>query len=334
MKTLKILTIGNITQDITFNTDQGILVKNSKDITRQQLLAFELGAKVKIDSADFDFGGGAANSAVNFVKQNCQVSVLSCVGQEKRGEEIIKNLKNLGIKTNLIQQNDEVASPLSIILNATNLQDEHTIYTYRGANEKLKINLEELREMKFDVIYLSSISGKQAQSNLVNVFRYGLSKSKQIKIAWNPGGEQIKKGLSGLKTYLKATDILMLNKDEAIEVCLQKEVVSNVAENNSKKLISPRDLLRKIAEVCSGTVVITDGANGAYAYKNKQIYFEPALKVKTRDTTGVGDAFNSTLTWLLTKGIDLPKALRLASFQAASVLQKVGAQKGLIKLKI
>ena len=44
-----IITIGGATEDITFYTSEGVLINNKKDLTNQKLLAFEYGAKVKID---------------------------------------------------------------------------------------------------------------------------------------------------------------------------------------------------------------------------------------------------------------------------------------------
>ena len=45
------ITIGGATEDITFYTTEGVVIDNSKDLLRQKLLAFEYGAKIKIDAA-------------------------------------------------------------------------------------------------------------------------------------------------------------------------------------------------------------------------------------------------------------------------------------------
>ena len=61
-----IITIGGVTEDINFCTHEGVLIKNKKDVLRQELLAFEFGAKIKIKESHSTFGGGAANTAVCF----------------------------------------------------------------------------------------------------------------------------------------------------------------------------------------------------------------------------------------------------------------------------
>ena len=330
---LKILTIGGATQDIAFQTKEGVLVHNQKDITRLQLLSFELGAKLNIKEANFSFGGGAANSAVNLSNLGNSVNALICVGADSIGQEIIKNLKQHKVKTNLTQIVDE-NSGLSFIVNAKNLANEHVLFTYRGANEAINVDLDSLtRNYKFDLIYLTSLSGSNSKNNLNKVFRYK-NKYEQTKIVWNPGNEQIKSGLNGLKTYLKLTSILIINKDEAIEVCFadkKQETINNKQIDINERRANPRILLKKLSKYCPGIVVITDGENGAYCFQNNKIYYEPGLKIRVKDTTGVGDAFGSTFSWAInyTCG-DIQKSLQLAIKNAGAVLEQVGAQQGLL----
>ncbi|GEM_PF-162061 len=352
-KNLKILTIGGAVQDFTFKTEQGVLINNKKDLIKQKLIGFEFGAKINIKNADFTFGGGASNSAVSFTKLENIVSCLICVSEDTIGNEIIKNLKQHKIKTNLIQKSNK-QSGLSVVLNINNLNEEHILFTYRGANEDLDASrLRSLTTLcssylrqgyggqassvNFDLIYLTSLSGKNIKNNLAQVFKYKRDilkqpvnlrkgKNKNIKIAWNPGNEQIKMGLEKLKQYLKETDIFIINKDEAIEICLEFK--------NKIKLNNPRELLKILAKYCSGVVVITNREKGAYSIFNKKIFYESSCQIKVEDTTGVGDAFGSTFSWaLLTTNYNIQKSLQLAIKNACSVLKQTGAQNGLLSVK-
>ncbi len=349
-KNMKILTIGGATQDITFQTKEGVLIKNPQDLFRQQLLGFELKAKINIKQADFSFGGGAANTAVNFARLGNSVTTLICVSNDAIGQEIIKNLKEHKVKIDLIQKLDEKKSSLastsisrsglSFVINAKHLEQEHILFTYRGTNDNLKIDLDQLigrtnnRTQKFDLIYLTSLSGCNAKNNLNKIFRYKnkLPKDK-TKIVWNPGNEQIGLRLRELKRYLNATDIFIVNKDEGMEICCvnQRSVISDQEKQINKKMINPRDLLKKLSEHCPKIIAITDGDNGAYCYYDKHIYFEPAIKIKEKDTTGVGDAFGSTFSWALEyTNYNIQKSLQMAIKNAGAVLKKVGAQNGLL----
>ena len=43
-----ILTIGGVMRDIIFLTTEGLVVENLKDVLRQRLIGFELGAKIYV----------------------------------------------------------------------------------------------------------------------------------------------------------------------------------------------------------------------------------------------------------------------------------------------
>ena len=45
-----IIAIGGAVEDITFYTNEGVLLDNQKNLFKQKLLAFEYGAKIKIDN--------------------------------------------------------------------------------------------------------------------------------------------------------------------------------------------------------------------------------------------------------------------------------------------
>jgi ribokinase len=78
--------------------------------------------------------------------------------------------------------------------------------------------------------------------------------------------------------------------------------------------------------------VITDGPNGSYAsYDGKLVqvpnYPDPAPPL---DRTGAGDAFASTIVAALALGQPVDIALTWAPINSMSVVQKLGAQAGLL----
>lgn len=81
-----VITIGGATEDIIFYTKEGILIDNKQNLTKQKLLAFEYGAKIKIDKTFFGFGGGGANTAVSFSRFGFKTAVLTAIGDDDRGD--------------------------------------------------------------------------------------------------------------------------------------------------------------------------------------------------------------------------------------------------------
>jgi sugar/nucleoside kinase (ribokinase family) len=53
-----------------------------------------------------------------------------------------------------------------------------------------------------------------------------------------------------------------------------------------------QDAAKKLGEFCQ-TVIIKDGANGSWCCDSGNIYYEPAIRIKSVDTTGAGDCFNA-----------------------------------------
>ena len=82
-------------------------------------------------------------------------------------------------------------------------------------------------------------------------------------------------------------------------------------------------------------MVVTLGAQVFFAYDGKRIYRRGIKEEKKRiDTTGIGDAFNSSFAASYSKWYDIDKALTLALQNAAHKVSYLGAQDGLMRKNI
>lgn len=320
-----IITIGGATEDITFYTKEGVLMDNKKDILKQKLLAFEYGAKIKIDKAYSGFGGGAANAAVCFSLLGFKVACLIAVGDDGRGELIIKNLEKRGVDVSLAQKHKDIESGFSFLL--VGQDNEHIVFSNRAANTKLQIADFELENLKnTNWIYITSLYG-QWQDVLDKVFSvHG------VKVAWNPGNAQFDAGISVLGKYFKKTKALIINKDEAIELVVSDE---KHKKKSARFLKNMKNLLAIIQGWGPEIAVITNGKYGADGYNGVKYYHQDILREKKRvDTTGVGDAFGSSfIAGLELFQGDIAKAMKLAIKNTASVISEQGAQNGLLSKK-
>jgi len=323
--TYNFITVGGATRDISFFTDAGVLIKNKKDILRQELLAFEYGAKIKVDEFYYTFGGGAANTAVNLANFGLKTACLTSIGDDENGKMILKNLKDRKVKVDLVKTKRGAQSGFSFILVTD--KGERVIFANRGANKFLDITKKDLELLsKTKNIYIASLSGKW-EANLRKLFSV-----KDANIFWNPNEAQYSSGLNKLAKFLKKTKVLFLNKDEAIELVLS---ASNYKKASNRFLNDSKNLLRILKSYGPEIVVITAGKNGVDAYDGTVFYHRDITKEKKRvDATGIGDAFNSTFSAGLEvyKG-NIDKALTLALRNAASKIAHLGAQNGLIKFK-
>lgn len=319
------VTIGGAAEDITFYTDEGVLINNHKDLTKQKLLAFEYGAKIKVDKSFSGFGGGAANAAVSLANFGFKTVCLCAIGEDSRGQRILDNFQKRGVDIILVQKVKNIETGFSFLL--VGPANEHIVFSNRAANDELEIRNYELGIIKnANWLYLTSLSGAW-QVNLDKIFLLN-----GVKIAWNPGHRQILAGLEGLEKYFQKTTCLIVNKDEAIElaVSLKKYKIKGRVFLNKVK-----NLLLVLSSCGPEIVLITSGKQGADAISAGKIYHQPIIKEKQRaDTTGVGDAFGSAfIAGLELYKQDIKKSLFLASKNAASVISIPGAQNGLLRRK-
>jgi len=92
-------------------------------------------------------------------------------------------------------------------------------------------------------------------------------------------------------------------------------------------------IFRKFDEIVPGIAVMTDGVKGVFVSNGKSIFRAGIFREKEiLDRTGAGDAFGSGfVAGLLIHKEDIRKALLVASANATSVVEHIGAQKGILK---
>jgi len=149
-----------------------------------------------------------------------------------------------------------------------------------------------------------------------------LDKNPDVKLAFQPGTFQMAAGTDRLKRIYQRSEVLILNREEAV----------TVGGGNHEDI---HDLFNHLHELGCKIVVITDGPNGAYASDGEHrfsmpLYPDPAPPV---DRTGAGDSFASTFVAALMKGENIEGALQWAPINSMNVVQKVGAQAGLLTEK-
>ncbi|MGC4233280.1 MAG: PfkB family carbohydrate kinase, partial [Niabella sp.] len=116
------------------------------------------------------------------------------------------------------------------------------------------------------------------------------------------------------------TDILSVNIDEA-------EKISGVAVTDTSKATVIEQCVQVLrGENPSIAVLITDGADGVYAFSRDTSFYQPAYRVTAVSTAGAGDAFLAGTICGLCCGLplygnaeerDLPDAIALGSLLAA-----------------
>lgn len=315
MKKFDCITIGGATRDIIFRTDDHCIELENK---KRCFMCFEYGRKIIPQETHFTFGGGALNSAVSMSRLGLSVAPIVNIGSHESSHSLMNRMKDEKINTSLVVRSNKRGDYRGISVFIVDKGKDHTALLHRGTNDKLAIsNWSFLKRTKW--LYVTSLSGK-ADLILKNLAKK-IEKT-GVKLAWNPGSVQLKKGYKGLKRILALTKVLLLNKQEANDLVCSKE---------DKVQCSIGPLIDEIKSWGPEIVVITDGADGAQVAFDGEVVKVKACKSKEVDTTGAGDAFGSTFVAGLIMGHHPEEALKMASINAASVVAGYGAQEGLLR---
>ena len=308
-----IITFGSASWDIFLKPDDFKIIQNKKFITGRGI-GFNLGSKVDVENIYFGSGGGGTNTAASFSKQGFKVAYCATVGNDIAGDEIIAQLKKIGIDVHFVFKTKVKPTNYSIVLNSGAKRDR-TILVYRGASELLSDKNIPWKQLKARWFYLAPFSGKLAKmtEKIIN-----FAHKNKIKIAFNPGNSQLILPIKNLRRILKEIDILILNQEEA-------SLLAKISYQNEQKIFA------KIDKLCPGIAIMTKGPKGAVVSDGKYLYQAKPGKIKVADRTGAGDSFASGfVSAFIRKKGNIEEAIQLGIANANACLQKIGAKNGLL----
>lgn len=308
-----ILCIGDIFTDVFIKLlENEARIDTDKDGSKR--LSVPFGSKPPYERADVVTSvGPSPNAAVSMARLGARVGLMSWLGDDQTGKDSLKYLAHESIDT----------SPMIIQKNTPS----NTYYVLRyGADRTILVKNEaydytwKAPKKKPDWIYLSLISADSwpLHQQLADY----LEANPDVKLALQPGTFHFKWGAKKMAKLYKRAEIVVMNREEAVDVTGRSyDVVRQLAEG--LHALGPK------------YVVITDGPNGSYASHDGKLmtipnYPDPAPPL---DRTGAGDAFASTVVAALALGESFETALTWAPINSMNVVQKLGAQAGLLQQK-
>ncbi len=348
-KVFDIITFGSATQDLILKPKHVTALHYEKSQTQKEV-CFPMGSKVDIEDMLFNSGGGGTNTAATFALQGFKTAFCGTVGQDVSGQEIINELKKLGIDTSLVQKTDKKRTNHSVVIlnGSTSLTagsvPDRTIMAYRGAAEVMEDM--PFKKLKTKWLYLAPLSGLLCDSFEALVNFAALNK---IKLAVNPGMAQL--ALPNFSEIAKKIDVLIMNQEEA---SFLTKIAFEQENEIFKKIVGMLALNR--VEGCPGILVMTKGGAGVTVSAaspkagespranladggprpdgrdGKAIYSAvPPITRKIVDTTGAGDAFGSGFVAEYIRSGNIEAAVQLGMANSIGCISQVGAKSGLLK---
>lgn len=254
--------------------------------------------------------GNAANAAVSASRLGLKTALVSNVGDDQQGRDCLASLEKDGVSTQFIKINDGIKTNYHFVLW---YKTERTILI---KHEKYPYTLPEIGEPKW--VYFSSVSATAFPFH--NTLADYLEAHPNIKLAFQPGKNEIGLGKEKLARVYARTEIFFCNVEEARSI-LDMQNADVLELSKGLMALGPK------------MVSISDGPNGAYLYHNDELWSLPIFPdiAPPLERTGAGDAFSSTFTAGLALGMNPVEAFTWGPINSMSVVQDIGAQKGLLK---
>lgn len=305
-KQISILSIGKTTQDVFLASDEFDPHTEGKVVYTH----LPLGVKMEVDDVIFSTGGNAGNVAVTFARQGLHSSYMWTLGHDPASENILHDLDNEGIDTSAVVQKEQYKAGYSVVMLATN--GERTILNNRGVSTGPRgVDLDMNAIAKADWVYPTSLAtgGIDLLRKIVDH-----AEKNDTKVMLNPAGPELAEA-DKLKSLLESVEILCVNKEE-----MQQLVEGQTME----ELVVHALNYVKVA-------IVSDGPRGVVASDGKTIVKAGMYEdVKVIDRLGAGDAFASGFLSQWAQGKSLRECIVFASANSTSVVQYIGAKKGIL----
>ena len=249
-------------------------------------------------------GGSSAIAAHNLAVLGNRVGFISRLGNDSLGATALSWLREAGVDTSRVRQNNAAGSGLTVILHHGTWRN---ILTYLGTISQLAyedLDLDYLCSSRH--FHLSSFYLQTAlRPRVAELFKKLKSAGLTISMDTNDDPDD---RWDGLKEVLPYVDVLLPNEREALKI------------SGKENLEDALDCLREMVPL----VVVKLGPDGAIALRGKDRFRSSPVKLDVVDTIGAGDSFDAGFITEYIRGSDLETCLRHGNLAGALSTTKPG----------
>ena len=254
--------------------------------------------------------GGAGNVINNLLTLNCQVDVVSVVGDDDDGRFLLRRLQERGVeKHGVFSQPERVTSRKTRVF-ASNQQivriDQETRSDISADSEERILDYVKKVVPDLDVIYISDyLKGLLTDRLLAELIAIG--RAAKVPVLVDPKGDDYRK-------YFGAT-LLTPNRKEA-------QQATGIVINDEASLIKAGRQLRN--EFALEAVVLTRSEEGMTVFSDAGEISLPTVAREVYDVSGAGDTVLSLFGLGMAQKLPLECSAALANLGAGIVVGKVG----------
>ena len=256
-------------------------------------------------------GGAPCNFVYHANKLGASARILSAVGSDEMGREILETIKRKNLSTDLIQINDSPTGTVDVKLNSIGVpkyfihQNVAWDFLYFDENAIGMVN-------NADIVCFGSLAQRNAKSREIICQFLNVCKTDALVI-FDINIRQTFYSKEIIENSLHFCNVLKMNEEEYPIVCNLIDLKGDDLDSNVRELITKYDLK---------LLAFTRGTQGSILYTPTEKSEMTTPKIDVKDTVGAGDSFAAAMAIGFVNKLPLrklhEKAIEIASFVCES----------------
>ena len=260
-------------------------------------------------------GGAPANFAYHVSQFGLPSCVVSAVGDDALGKEIIENFTSKGLNQ-LIAEVPYPTGTVQVEIDPAGVPQYEIKENVAWDNIPYTAHLEMLAEKTKAVCFGSLAQRNVVSRNTINLFLDAMPQNEDTLVVFDVNLRQGFYNKEILCNSMKRCNILKINDEELVTVSRMFGYPGIDLQDKCWILLGKYNLKM---------LILTCGINGSYVFTPGNVSFQPTPKVEVADTVGAGDSFTAAFIASILKGKSVQEAHSTAVQTSAFVCTKKGA---------
>ena len=260
-------------------------------------------------------GGAPANFAYHVSQFGLPGYVVSAVGEDALGKEILENLTSKGL-TYLIPEVPYPTGTVQVEIDQAGIPQYDIKENVAWDNIPYTAHLQAIAENTKAVCFGSLAQRNIVSRTTINRFLDAMPKLKDSLVVFDVNLRQGFYNKEILCNSMKRCNILKINDEELITISRMFGFPGIDLQDKCWILLGKYNLKM---------LILTCGINGSYVFTPGNVSFQPTPKVEVADTVGAGDSFTAAFIAHILKGKSVAESHALAVQTSAFVCTRKGA---------
>ena len=260
-------------------------------------------------------GGAPANFAYHVSQFGLNSCVISAVGEDSLGDEIVKNFTSKGLN-HMIERVPYPTGTVQVEIDQAGIPQYDIKENVAWDNIPYTAHIEAIAEKTPAVCFGSLAQRNVVSRNTINRFLDAMPSGDGQLVVFDVNLRQGFYNKEILCNSMTRCNILKINDEELVAVSRMFGYPGIDLQDKCWILLGKYNLKM---------LILTCGINGSYVFTPGNVSFQPTPKVQVADTVGAGDSFTAAFIANIIKGRSVAEAHQCAVQTSAFVCTQKGA---------